>query len=182
MTFYRLYYATCARDFGSAVQIVSSSPNEELYFGGAIVPRQILLLWTEFLKGNHPTAERFAAARQELYQKVEADPGDSTLLSALALTDFALGHNEQSIQEAQRALEMRPVAEDAFQGSIVATNTALVYVWANQTDLAFEMLDELVRLPSFRLTYGDLKTYPGCDPLRKDPRFDKLLARLAPHE
>ena len=182
MTFYRLYYATCARDFANAIQIVNSSPNAELYFGGAIVPRQILLLWTEFLQGNHPTAEYFAAARQELYQKVEANPGDPKLLSALALADVALGHNEQSIQEAQRAMEICPISEDAFQGSIIATNAALVYAWANQTDKAFEKLDELVQLASFRLTYGDLNTHPGWDPLRKDPRFEKLLARLAPHE
>ena len=180
MTYFRVYFATCARDFATAIQIVSSSPNQELSFFGAIVPRQIALLWLEFLHGNQPTSEHFAAARQELYQKVEADPSNPYLMSALAIADVAMGHKEQGVQEGQRAMEMRPISEDAIQGSIIATNTAMVCVWANQPDMAFEQLDALVQMPTYRLTYGDLKTNPGWDPLRKDPRFDKLLAKLAP--
>jgi hypothetical protein len=49
-------------------------------------------------------------------------------------------------------------------------------------DLAFEQLNILLKIPAGRLNYGDLKTYPGWDPLRKDPRFDKLLAELAPKD
>jgi hypothetical protein len=58
----------------------------------------------------------------------------------------------------------------------------LVYAWANLADIAFEQLDNLVEMPNYRLTYGDLKTNPGWDPLRKDPRFEKLLAKLAPRD
>jgi hypothetical protein len=57
----------------------------------------------------------------------------------------------------------------------------MVYALANQADLAFEQLEILVKVPS-HLNYGDLKTNPAWDPLRKDPRFDKLLAELAPRD
>ena len=57
-----------------------------------------------------------------------------------------------------------------------------VYAWANQSDLAFEQLNILIKMPRFWFTYGDLKTNPAWDPLRKDPRFDKLLAELAPRD
>ena len=68
-------------------------------------------------------------------------------------------------------------------GVIVASNVALVYVWTNQLDFAFEQLNLLSKMPTeFRVTYGDLKSYPGWDPLRKDTRFDKLLAELAPRD
>jgi len=40
----------------------------------------------------------------------------------------------------------------------------------------------LIKLPSAFFTYGELKTDPTWDPLRKDPRFDKLLAELAPKD
>ena len=51
---------------------------------------------------------------------------------------------------------------------------------ANQPDLAFEQLNILIKIPGPFLNYGDLKTNPCWDTLRNDPRFDKLLAELAP--
>ena len=58
----------------------------------------------------------------------------------------------------------------------------MIYAWENQPNLAFEQLSILIKIPGGLITYGDLKTNPGWDPLRKDPRFDKLLAELAPKE
>jgi hypothetical protein len=98
------------------------------------------------------------------------------------LTDVALGREEESIQEGRRAMEMRPISEDAVDGPTIATSFALVCAWANQLDLAFEQLYIVARMPNGMLTYGDLKTNPTWDPLRKDPRFEKLLAELAPKD
>jgi hypothetical protein len=56
-----------------------------------------------------------------------------------------------------------------------------VYAWTNELDLAFETLAPLIKTP-FGGNYGDLKLSPYWDPLRKDPRFDKLLAELAPRD
>ena len=74
----------------------------------------------------------------------------------------------------------RPVK--AVEPEAVAANVALMYVWANRPDLAWEQIDIVSRLPNPRLTYGDLKTNPCWDPLRKDPRFDKLVAQVAPRD
>jgi hypothetical protein len=95
---------------------------------------------------------------------------------------LALGNSKEAIQEGRRAMEMLPASEDAVKGPDIATSFAFVCAWANQLDLAFEQLNILVKIPAGRLNYGDLKTYPGWDPLRKDPRFDKLLAELAPKD
>jgi serine/threonine-protein kinase len=180
VTFFRIWLAICGRDFVAAKEILRECPNEELLFFGVLVPRGIAALWIEFAEGNHPTEEQFGVAREQLSQKVEAGPADATTMAALALTDVALGRKEESILEGRRALGMQPISEDAFGGPTIATNVALAYVWANRPDLAFEQLDIVIRLPNPRLTYGDLKTNPGWDPLRKDPRFEKLLADLAP--
>jgi TolB-like protein/Flp pilus assembly protein TadD len=180
VTLYRLYFALCARDFYAAEDIISKSPDDKFLFFGAWVPRRIATLWVELVRGNHPTVEEFGAAREQLSQKVEADPTNPFLMNALALADVALGRREESLQEARRAMEMRPTSEDAVYGPTIAANVMLVYVWADQFDAAFEGLRVLVRLPNYRLNYGDLKTYPGWDPIRKDPRFDELLAELAP--
>jgi len=182
VTLQRYYYATCARDFAAAKDIIGKSPNEDFSFVGATVPRPVVALWLEFLQGNHPTIEEFGAARNQLDQKVAADRTNPFLMTALALADIALGHREDSIKEGRWAMELRPISEDAVWGPVIAANVALVDVWANQPDTAFEQLNTLVQLPNLRLTYGDLKTYPGWDPLRKDPRFEKLLTKLAPRD
>jgi hypothetical protein len=61
----------------------------------------------------------------------------------------------------------------------VLKNLALVYAWTDELDLAFETLRSLTKVPS-GIYYGDLKLDPYWDPLRKDPRFEKLLTELAP--
>ena len=53
---------------------------------------------------------------------------------------------------------------------------------SNRSDFALEQLKILMNVPDYHLNYGDLKTNPTWDPLRKDPRFDKLLAELAPKD
>jgi TolB-like protein len=171
----RAYFAMCAREFGAAEKILNQSNNYEIFFYRAMFPPRIWVLWLELVQGNHPSSEQFGAARDELYRKVEANPTDPFLMSALALADVALGRMEEGIREGQRAMEMRRISDDAEDGPAIATNVALVYVWANQADLAFEQLNILVQMPNWHLTYGDLKTDPGWDPLRKDPRFEKLL-------
>ncbi len=181
ITWERVYYAMCARDFAAAREIVSKRPNEEIRFFGPLVPRPIVALWIELVQGNHPTVEKFGAAREQLYRKVEADPTDPFMLAALALADVALGRKAASIQEARRAMEMRSTSEDAEDGPCIAANVAVVYAWLNQSDFAFEQLNILIKKTSYLLvTYGNLRTNPTWDPLRKDPRFDKLLAELAP--
>jgi hypothetical protein len=102
---------------------------------------------------------------------------------ALAFADVSLGHNEDAMQEGRRAMELRPISEDAVDGALIAYYVAIVYALANQPDLAFDQLNILVEIPTgLFINYGCLKTYPGWDPLRKDPRFDKLLVELAPHD
>ena len=60
-------------------------------------------------------------------------------------------------------------------------NLAAVYAWTNQPDQAFEQLDILTKLPN-GIYYGNLKGDPYWEPLRKDPRFAKLTAELAPKD
>jgi hypothetical protein len=67
--------------------------------------------------------EQFGVAREQLQRKVEADPTDPFLVTPLAYADLALGRKEDSIQEGKRAMEMRPISEDAVDGPDRATNS-----------------------------------------------------------
>jgi tetratricopeptide (TPR) repeat protein len=178
----RVWLELYTRDFAAAEEILRKDQNKELPFCRAVVPKEIFTLWLEFIQGNHPSAELFRDAREQLFQKVKADPTDPFLMTALAMADLAVGRKQEAVEEGRHALELRPISEDAFHGPEVATWIAEVYALANQPDAAFAQLNILVRVPALHLNYGELKTNPGWDPLRKDPRFDKLLAELAPRD
>ena len=114
-------------------------------------------------------------------QKVQSAPGEAKLLSKLAVVDALLNKKGLAIAEAKRAVEILPVSKDAIDGPSMLINLALVYAWTNELDLAFETLNPLTKMP-VGLYLGFLKFEPYFDPLRKDPRFDKLLAELAPRD
>jgi hypothetical protein len=99
----------------------------------------------------------------------------------LAVVDALLNSEEAAISEAKRAVELLPISKDAVDGPLMVVNLAVVYAWTNESDLAFETLDSLAKTPH-GIYYGQLKLDPYWDPLRKDPRFEKLLAELAPKE
>jgi hypothetical protein len=73
---------------------------------------------------------------------------------------------------------MLPVAKDAVDGPGMLINLAVVYARTNNLDLAFTTLNLLTKMP-LGIYYGQLKRDPYWEPLRKDPRYEKLLAQLA---
>jgi hypothetical protein len=123
----------------------------------------------------------FTAARDELYRKVKAFYKDPALLSVLGLVDAALGRAEEGIKEANCAVEMLPIDQDAWEGPCLVYNLAAVYALTDELSLAFEQLDILAKTPG-GIAYGELKLDPAWDPLREDPRFNNLIAKLAPRE
>jgi hypothetical protein len=108
-------------------------------------------------------------------------PVSAQLLSSLAVVDALLGHGEEAISEARRAVEMCPISKEATVGPGLVINLAVVYAWTNELDLAFETLGPLTKTP-WGIYYGDLKRDPYWEPLRKDARYEKMLAELAPRE
>ncbi len=76
---------------------------------------------------------------------------------------------------------MLPISGNAVNGPEVVKNLVIVYAWTGESELSFEALVPLTKMP-FGIDYGDFKLSPLWDPLRADPRFDKLLAELAPKD
>ena len=75
--------------------------------------------------------------------------------------------------------EMTPVSKDALDGPRFVINEAVVYAWTGQLDLAFDRLVVSAKTPN-GIVYGELKADPLWDPIRQDPRYERLLAELAP--
>jgi hypothetical protein len=108
-------------------------------------------------------------------------PGNAEALSQLAVVDALLTNKETAISEGNAAVEMLPIFKDAVDDPSILANLAVVYAWAGELDLAFATLEQLKKTPSI-IGYGDFKCDSLWTPLRNDPRFDKLLAELAPHD
>jgi hypothetical protein len=121
----------------------------------------------------------FTAARAEQEKTVQAQPINGPALCALGLIDAGLGRKEQALEEGRRAVEAVPVEKDALLGATMIKYLAMIAAWVGDKDLACNQLATLIRGPT-DVSYGQLKLLPFWDPLRGDPRFEKIVASLAP--
>jgi serine/threonine-protein kinase len=121
----------------------------------------------------------FTVARAEQEKIVQAEPNYGPALCALGLIDAGLGRKEEALREGRRAVELLPVEKDAINGPLMIEYLAMIAAWVGDKDLACQQLAVAIRPPS-TVSYGQLKLKPYWDPLRGDPRFEKIVASLAP--
>jgi TolB-like protein/Tfp pilus assembly protein PilF len=180
----RLNFALYDRDWRQAKEIIrklrDGDDNGYFAYAGIPVPIGCYSILLARFQGEQSGSE-LATTREQLSQNVMKSPGNAELLSQLAVVDALLNNKEAAIEEAKRAVEMLPTSKDAVDGPCLLINLAVVYAWTNELDLAFETLGPLTKTPG-GVYYGSLKRDPLWDPLRQDPRFDKLLAEVTPKE
>jgi serine/threonine protein kinase/tetratricopeptide (TPR) repeat protein len=133
------------------------------------------------VKDNEKARSAFIAARAEQEKIIQAQPNYGPALCALGLIDAGLGRKDDALREGQRAVELLPVEKDAMEGSAMIEYLAMIAAWVGERDLACEQLAIVMRRPS-GLSYGQLKLMPFWDPLRGDPRFEEIVASLAPKD
>jgi tetratricopeptide (TPR) repeat protein len=124
-------------------------------------------------------SEAFKRAKKEIKEIVLEQPDYAQALCAIGMIDAALGNKEEAIQEGKQAVKLLPVTMDSIEGSQLMQYLSAIYAWTGQRDLALEELRALAAIPGY-LSYGSLKLDPLWDPLRGDPRFDEIVASLAP--
>jgi TolB-like protein/class 3 adenylate cyclase/Flp pilus assembly protein TadD len=134
------------------------------------------------LSGDEAAAQAaFAKARAEQQKVVDHQPDYAPALCVLGIIDAGLGRKDDAIREGRRAAELMPPEKDAINGSTIITRLAMIYAWVGEKDKAIEELERSLRFPG-RLSYGQLKLFSQWDPLRGDPRFEKIVASLAPKD
>jgi tetratricopeptide (TPR) repeat protein len=116
-------------------------------------------------------------ARTQQEEEIRARPDNVTLLAELGLIDAALGRKEEALNEGRRGMELDPDAKDEFTESTMCF--AIICAWTGERDLALGQLEALVKSPG-EYNYGNFRLSPLWDPLRSDPRFEKIVASLAP--
>src|SRR6476620_7462325 len=172
-----LYLALCRRDAAEMGRALASLPPEGIVRRDLLMPRPFCESLAARARGDAKGAEAaFIAAHVEMEKILREQPDYAQAFCVLGLSDAALGRKEDAIREGRRALELLPVAKDMMAGGVVLANLAIIYAWAGEKDRALEQLATAIRFPSPEfLSYGQLKLHPFWDPLRGDPRFDKLL-------
>ena len=180
LTGHRFTLALLDRDFDAAGDLAAAlSPKDSEV---AVYPDFGRDFWTGVvarLKGDE-TSARAALTRALAEQKEDIrNPDDVWLLSCLGLIDAILGKKEEALSEGRRAIEMLPIVKNLTTDGYVKRYFAMICAWAGERELALEHLEVVARIPGGP-SYGDLRLNPMWDPLRGDPRFEKIVNSLAP--
>src|SRR5438552_971125 len=188
VTSWRFDLALSDRDLETAASIAAALPlKQTLYAGFNKGSRDLWLGAVARLKGD-VAADRAVAvtARTETEEELRVHPDDIGLLSDLGLIDAALGRKQEALSEGRRAMELAPTVQEAMTGwsnneGFARAWFAMICAWAGETDLALEQLEAVTKIPGGP-HYGEMRLNPMWDPLRGDPRFEKIVVSLAPKD
>src|SRR6476469_4163858 len=172
------------RDRGAAEQAVALIPVEGIAnsFDEAAVPREYCVGRTAWLFGNQELARTALTDARAIFERTTRDqPAYPQAWSYLGLTDAMLGRRSEAIQEGKRACEILPYTRDSWVGPTFENYLAMIYAACGEKDVALKQLDRSAKLP-VGISYGELKCNPEWDPLRGDPRFEKIVVSLAPKQ
>ncbi len=182
--------ALLARDFAAAEREVETAGADTVLmpFGATPLPKSYLLGCIALARGDSTRAQPlFEAARIDMEAEVSNFPLDAFRHAQLGLLYGYLGRKEDALREGRRGVELLPESLDAYFGPNVSAYLALIYARSGEPDQALELIERLLVTagPSTRvfepsITFQELRLRWQWDPLRGNPRFQKLLQGLEP--
>jgi tetratricopeptide (TPR) repeat protein len=138
---------------------------------------------TYLAQGDNVRAQKaFEVARPAFEASVKEAPENAERHANLGWFYAFMGRRDDAIREGQRAVELKPESKDAVDGAIMNCYLALIYVRLGENDLAIPLIEHLLKTPGavdsadYSITINDLKYRWEWDPIRNDPRFQKLIA------
>jgi TolB-like protein/DNA-binding winged helix-turn-helix (wHTH) protein/Flp pilus assembly protein TadD len=188
VTISRWDLAMLERDYAAAEKILIEAPLED--FSQAIgVPKTFYQGRVARARGDIESAQRYlAVVRADAENGVRENPDSAEHHSHLGLISAYMQRKEDAIRESRRAVELDPESQNAFHGAKHAANLALVYSLIGEPDQAIALIERLLSTPGpvecsdypHNMTLADLRLRWEWDPLRSNPRFQKILAGPEP--
>jgi TolB-like protein/Flp pilus assembly protein TadD len=154
---------------------------------GVPLPKSYLQACVDLVRDDAAKAQtEFEAARPALEKLVADSPRNGTRRAQLGLLYAFLGRKEDALREGKRAMELTPIKRDIIEGGVVEGFYALICARVGETNEAISRIERLLTTPfavdyaDESITLSDLRQRWEWDPLRKDPRFQKILAEPEP--
>ncbi len=154
---------------------------------GVPLPKSYLQAFIDLVRGDAAKAQtEFEAARPAVEKLVTDSPRNATRHAQLGLLFAFLGRKEDALREGQRAMELKPITHDVIEGAVAEDFYALICARLGLTDEAISRIERLLPTPfavdyaDESVTLSDLRQRWEWDPLRNDPRFQKILASPEP--
>jgi tetratricopeptide (TPR) repeat protein len=174
------------RRYAAAIEIFSSAVAAKTKRGEPSYDEKLFLALSQQRAGDvagaRATYQEAAQNIQRELEKVAPDSYQAALTHAgLGLAYAGLGEAASAIAEGQKAMAIHPTSKDPFGGPEEEDRMARIYALLGDADHAIPILKRLLQIP-----YGDaitpalLQLDPMFDPLRNDPRFQKLVASPTP--
>ena len=126
-------------------------------------------------KGDLAAARAELGDSDSLRSALEKEPTNPGRWSALGMREAVLGHGDEALRCARKAMELRPESLSAPFGPRYSAGLAFVYAWTGDKDRAIAEIARLLRVPFSGLNVHEMKRHPAYHPLRGDPRFEALL-------